>query len=224
MVKDSDRCARELSDAPVDSLAYACLVAVMARGPGAHEEIEHHLAEVARDNGRAVPVTSSAGALVRTLHGVGAERVAIITPYVPALTEMVIDYLRGYGIEVVGSVSLSVQNNVEVGSLDPARLAGHAEKLDLSAADALVASACVQMPSLPAIDRLEERFKLPVVTAATATTAEMLDALGLPRHVPGAGALLRETDGAQPVRHGDAPFEQPPPVPPGSTAPVPPSY
>ena len=31
-----DRCAVELADADCDALAYACLVAVMAAGPGAH--------------------------------------------------------------------------------------------------------------------------------------------------------------------------------------------
>jgi maleate isomerase len=224
MVRDSDRCARELSDAPIDSLAYACLVAVMARGHGAHEEIEEHLAKVAGENGRAVPVTSSAGALVRTLEEMGAKRVAIITPYVPALTEMVIDYLRSYGIDVVDSVSLSVQNNVEVGGLDPAGLAGHADRLDLSGADALVASACVQMPSLSAVEGLEERFELPVITAATATTAELLDTLRLPRRVPGAGSLLWRTDGPPADSRGDAAFQQPPSVEPASTAPVPPTY
>jgi maleate isomerase len=216
MVRDSDRCASELSDAPVDVLAYACLVAVMARGHGAHEEIERRLGDVARDNGRDVPVTSSAGALVRVLRETGAERVALITPYVPALTDMVNEYLRGYGFDVVDSVSLSVQNNVEVGCLDPAGLAGHAERLDLSRADALVASACVQMPSLSAVQALEQRFGLPVVTAATATTAEILDALGLPRRVPDAGGLLWADDvGA---------LDRRPPVEPASTAPLPPTY
>ena len=36
MNQASDRCAVELADARCDALAYACLVAVMAEGPGAH--------------------------------------------------------------------------------------------------------------------------------------------------------------------------------------------
>ena len=38
MVRGSDRCALELSDAGVDVIAYACLVAIMSQGPGFHEE------------------------------------------------------------------------------------------------------------------------------------------------------------------------------------------
>ena len=38
MVRGSDRCALELSDAGVDVIAYACLVAIMSQGPGFHAE------------------------------------------------------------------------------------------------------------------------------------------------------------------------------------------
>jgi maleate isomerase len=47
------------------------------------------------------------------------------------------------------------------------------------------------MPSLPALDGIEEQTGLPVISAATATTAELLDSLGLKRAVPDAGSLLR---------------------------------
>ena len=190
MVSQGDRCARELSDARVDVIVYACLVALMARGGGAHEEIERRLAEVAAENGGEAPVISSAGAIIRVLRGAGIERVAIMTPYLPPLTALVADYIEAYGIEVVASVSLSVADNVEVGRLDSADLRGHARGLDLSRAQMLIASACVQMPSLEVLDVLEEETGLPVISAATATTAELLDALGAPRAVPGAGSLL----------------------------------
>ncbi len=36
MDRDSDRCALELSDAHVDVLGYACLVAIMSMGKGYH--------------------------------------------------------------------------------------------------------------------------------------------------------------------------------------------
>jgi maleate isomerase len=197
MVADGDRCARELSDAGVDVLVYACLVALMANGKRAHERIEEQLAKVAADNGAPAPVVSSAGALVRVLQGLGAERIAIMTPYMPPLTAMVGDYLADYGFEVAGSVSLSVPNNLEVAQLDPAGLLGHARTLDLKDVDVLVASACVQMPSLAVLDELEQALGLPVISAATATAAELLDALGLPRDVPGAGTLLRPSGAAR---------------------------
>jgi maleate isomerase len=47
------------------------------------------------------------------------------------------------------------------------------------------------MPSLPVIEELESRLGVPVISAATATTAELLDALGMAYDVPGGGSLLR---------------------------------
>ena len=55
---------------------------------------------------------------------------------------------------------------------------------------ALVLSACVQMPSLPAIDAVEHHSGLPTLSAATATTWAILRALILEPVAPGAGALL----------------------------------
>jgi maleate isomerase len=63
--------------------------------------------------------------------------------------------------------------------------------LDLSGVDALVISACVQMPSLPLVDAAEQELGLPVISAATAGAYSILRAAGVPLDVPAAGALLR---------------------------------
>jgi maleate isomerase len=81
MDADSDRCARELSDARCDVMAYACLVAIMAAGAGYHEVAEARLARTALDNGGAAPVITSAGALVEGVRALGARRVALVAPY-----------------------------------------------------------------------------------------------------------------------------------------------
>ncbi|MFD2472661.1 maleate cis-trans isomerase family protein [Amycolatopsis silviterrae] len=192
MVGEGERCAAELADARVSAIGYACLIALMAEGPRAHERIEPRLAEVAEQAGCAAPVISSAGALVRTLLELQLRKVAIVTPYLPPLTEMVIRYLAAYDIEVVDSISLGVADNHRVGELDPKALPAHVERLDLSRADGLVLSACVQMPSLPAVDPVEQKLGLPVITAATSTTRELLRATGLDPIVANAGAALAQ--------------------------------
>ncbi|MEA2245861.1 MAG: maleate isomerase [Solirubrobacteraceae bacterium] len=198
MVRDSERCAAEVADAGVDAIAYACLVAVMNEGSGAHAEIEHRLAARAAEvAGRDVPLISSAGALVEALQAIGARRIAVIAPYVRPLTGMVCEYIGACGPEVLRSVSLEVADNLEVGRLDPANLVGIASELDTSDVDALVLSACVQMPSLASIQPVEDRLGIPVVSAATATAYSVLNALRLRPEIPGAGSLL---SGRVPVR------------------------
>jgi maleate isomerase len=186
----SDKSAAELADARCDLLAYACLVAVMAEGPGAHAAAERRLGAAAAAAGHPMPVVTSAGALVAGLAALGARRVALIAPYVEPLTGKVCDYLSGSGVQVVDRISLGVADNVEVGRLDPERLPELAAKLDVRDADAVVLSACVQMPSLPAVPVVERQLGLPVLTAATATVHQVLTRLGLSTHIPDAGALL----------------------------------
>jgi maleate isomerase len=190
MVAESERCARELADARVDVIAYACLIAIMAEGKGAHEAAEDRLTNALAGAHSPAPVTSSAGALVRTLKRLGVRRAALVAPYVKPLTRMVIQYLAGYGITVVDAVSLEVADNVAVGRLDSSRLLSHAKSLDLRHADAIVLSACVQMPSLPAIEEAGRELGLPVLSAATATASEVLALLGEEPVIPGAGAAL----------------------------------
>jgi len=193
MDQDSLRCAAELSDARVDVMAYACLVAIMAQGPGYHCDSQKKLSAVAEsESGVPVPVVSSAGALIEALHHLGARRVAVIAPYIKELTATVCEYIEFEGIEVVDSISLEVADNLAVGRLDPSQLIELAQKVDTSDADALVLSACVQMPSLTVLDTIQQQFDIPVVTAASATVWRTLTALGLDPVAPRAGALLRE--------------------------------
>ncbi|MFM1653340.1 aspartate/glutamate racemase family protein [Brevibacillus sp. B_LB10_24] len=190
MDNDSIRCAVELSDARCDVLAYACLVAIMCNGPGYHSVSEEKLSKTAKDMGVDIPTVSSAGALIQGIQTMGAKKIALIAPYMKPLTGMVIDYIQSYGIEVVDSISLEVADNLEVGKLDPMNLLSISEKLDVREADAVVLSACVQMPSLPAVQEVENRLGKPVLSAATATVYQILRTLGLKPIVPDAGALL----------------------------------
>ncbi|WP_307591617.1 maleate cis-trans isomerase family protein [Variovorax paradoxus] len=190
MDKDSDRCALELSDARVDVLGYACLVAIMSMGHGYHRQSEQRLQQQTIANGGPAPVVSSAGALVNGLHAIGAKKVALLAPYMKPLTQLVISYIENEGIEVVDSISLEIPDNLEVGLQDPMAPVEITRKLRTTGVDAIVASACVQMPSLGSIQPIEDRTGLPVLSSSVATTYMMLKKLGLSTHVPGFGTLL----------------------------------
>jgi len=190
MNAQTQRAALELADARPDVVASACLVAIMAQGPGHHCTAEAEITSALRGEGAQAPVISSAGALLDGIAALGARRIAVITPYMKPLTQLVVDYIEDAGVEVVDALSLEVPDNLAVARLDPAGLREHWRKLDLSRADALVISACVQMPSLAAIQPVEDEAGLPVLSAATATTYRILSELGLDTVVPDAGSLL----------------------------------
>ncbi|WP_139267166.1 Asp/Glu racemase [Celeribacter indicus] len=190
MDADSDRCALELSDAKVDVMGYACLVAIMSMGKGYHCVSGPRLAGVAAGNGGPAPVVTSAGALVEGLRALGARRIALVAPYMKPLTEMVVDYIRNEGIEVSDYIALEIQDNLDVAAHDPLKLPEIVRGLKTDDVDAVVLSACVQMPSLPAVPMAEAITGKPVLTAAIATTWQMLKALDLDTRVPGGGTLL----------------------------------
>ncbi len=190
MDRDSDRCALELADARVDVLGYACLVAIMSMGKGYHRISEQRLHGRTVEAGGPAPVVTSAGALVDGLKALGAKKVSILTPYMKPLTQLVIDYIENEGIEVVDSISLEIPDNLEVGRQDPLAPAEISKRLNTRGVDAVVASACVQMPSLASVQLIEDRIGLPVVSSSVCTTYMMLKKLGLKTRSPGFGALL----------------------------------
>lgn len=187
---DSDRCAIELSDARVDVLGYACLVAIMSMGHGYHRVSEARLHQRTVENDGPAPVVTSAGALIEGLHRLGAKTVSVICPYMKPLTKLVVDYIESEGITVRDYTALEIPDNLDVGRHDPQRLLEIYKTVDRTGIDAFVASACVQMPSLPIIQPLQDQIGIPVVSAAVCTTHQMLDRLGIARMVPRAGALL----------------------------------
>ena len=187
---ESDRCALELSDAHVDVLGYACLVAIMSMGKGYHRESESRLHNLTASNGGAAPVVTSAGALIHGLRTLGATKIAVIAPYMKPLTQLVCDYIETEGIEVQDRVALEIEDNLEVGARDPMAVLDSLPNLKYRGVDALVLSACVQMPSLRAIPEAERRTGLPVVSASVCTTFQMLERLGLKTVAPDAGTLL----------------------------------
>ncbi|MFD3589499.1 Asp/Glu racemase [Streptomyces sp. NPDC058683] len=186
-----ERCILELGDAGVDALLYACLVAVMVGGPGEHERVESAITEQLSTGGASAAVLSSAGALPEALRALEARRIALVTPYALPLAKQVVAYMESEGFEVADWRALEVEDNEQVGRIAPERVMDAARDLDLTGVDALVISACVQMPSLDLVQPAEDEFGIPVVSAATAGAYMLLRKLSLPVDLPDAGSLLQ---------------------------------
>lgn len=189
MNAQADRAALELADASIDIALYACLVAIMVEGPGAHRRSEARLTATLREAGIAAPVLTSAGALVDTLQELNAGRIGLIAPYMPVLTDKVVDYLKNEGLDVVSALSLSVADNTAVGRLNPENLLQLLENIPHSV-DTIVLSACVQMPSLSVLAEAEQRTGIRVITAASATVYQALKRLSLEPGIAQYGSLL----------------------------------
>ncbi len=120
----------------------------------------------------------------------GMKRISIVCPYMEPLTRRVVEYIESEGVEVKDYVALEIPDNLAVAAHDPARLPEIQRRLDRSGIDGLVLSACVQMPSLPSIQKVEDEIGVPTLSASVATTWQMLRSLGMETRIPGCGALL----------------------------------
>lgn len=190
MNREGLRCAAELSDARVDVMSTACLVAIMAQGFGYHRQVEADFRRIVAENGASSKVMTSAGALIHGLKKLGAKKIALMAPYMKPLTDKVVAYIENEGIEVIDRICFEIPDNLEVGRRDPMQLLDDMKRLNTANADVVVLSACVQMPSLPAIQIAQDRLGIRVTSTAVCTARNMLDLLELPVEIPGFGAAL----------------------------------
>ncbi|MES2282669.1 MAG: Asp/Glu racemase [Pseudomonadota bacterium] len=190
MNKEGLRCAAELSDARVDVMSTACLVAIMAQGLGYHRQVEADFKRICTENNSDAEVMTSAGALIYGLKKLGAKKIALMAPYMKPLTAKVVAYIESEGIEVQDSICFEIPDNLEVGRRDPMALLEDVKKLNTANVDVVVLSACVQMQSIPALQIAQDRLGIPVTSTSACTTRNMLDLLKLKAHIPGYGQVL----------------------------------
>ena len=190
MNREGLRCAAELSDARVNVMSTACLVAIMAQGLGYHRQVESDFRRVTSENGSDAKVMTSAGALIHGLKSLGAKKISLLAPYMKPLTDKVVEYIENEGIEVHDRICFEIPDNLEVGRRDPMLLLEDVKRLNTANVDVVVLSACVQMQSIPAVQKAQDMLGIPVTSTSVCTVRNMLDLLGLDAATPGYGKLL----------------------------------
>ncbi|WP_282601635.1 ectoine utilization protein EutA [Paracoccus sp. PARArs4] len=130
-------------------------------------------------------VTTPAGAALRGFAALGAERVALMTPYLEATTNLVGDHFEAHGIDVVRRVSMNFPDDRDMAVLPAERIVEMAVGSDHPDAQALFIS-CTALPVMPLIPRIEEALGKPVLSANQALFWAMLDQAQIPATGPGA--------------------------------------
>lgn len=161
--EDVERCCAALPGGEVDVVVYGCTVGSCYR-----EDSAGFLEGVLES---AVPATAvtTATAVVDALDALGAEAVAVSTPYTERKTAAIGRFLRESGLEVANIDDAG--NRLET---------VHEEGLavDVEAADAVFVS-CMNHPTFDAVEGLEAALGKPVVTSNQATLWAALRAAGV---------------------------------------------
>jgi len=164
---------RDLATTRPDVVVFACTSAGTLRGNAYEKELIRRIGE--RTQARAISV---AAAVRRAIAARGARRIGVVTPYVEALNDSIKGSLEEDGFEVAGIRSMGITANVEIGAVEPARIAEFAAANFRSADVELLFVSCTNFRALDAREQIEQDLGVPMVTSNHAALEAVLERLG----------------------------------------------
>ena len=191
MIDGLEAASRLLADARVDLIAFNC-TAVSTFRPDSEAEITGRIRDAT-----GTPALTTADGLLAALSHFGARRIALITPYLEAVTAREAAYFAHKGFEVVHHASYGIDTNWDMAREPAATWRDFVLANRRDAADAYVLS-CTAIESAAVIDELERALGRPVLTSNQALAWHCQRTAGITAPVPGFGRLLAE--GADRIR------------------------
>ena len=177
---------------------YGCTTGSFFKGPGWDEEMQ----AVITENAGGVPAIGTSPAVVAALRHLGAERLAIVTPYPDWNNDRLRQYMTAMGFTVdmlegnTEGLADQYLGNQGVNNQLPQHVAQFAieqlRKAQELKVDAVFCS-CTAWRSMEAVQAIEAACGLPVITSNQATIWASLRELGLTHSsIVGFGSLLSE--------------------------------
>lgn len=154
---------RDLATARPNVVVFACTSAGTLRGNACEETLVARIGE--RTGARAVSVAAAVRAAIAAR---GARRVGVVTPYREPLNEKIRASLAEGGLDVAGVRSMGIAANVDIGAVEPARIADFCVDSVRGFGGAgveLVFVSCTNLRAFEARERIEQELGLPVVTS-----------------------------------------------------------
>lgn len=181
--------AKSLSAVRPGVLAYACTSGSFVKGMSGARNISETMAIAG-----GAPALTTSEALLEALEYIGASRVVVVTPYVPALTLRLVDFLEEAGYVVVSQTGLGLGVGIsEVPYQETCELIRSA---DTSDADAIFVS-CTNLPTYDIIAPLERELGKSVLSANQVTAWAALKRMGKQAVGPGQSLIHDATPAAK---------------------------
>lgn len=171
-----------LPEATIDAVVFGCTSGSAVIGP---ENVARRVHEV----NPTLKVTNPATAAVAALAHLGCNRLAFIAPYTPDVAETTANIFRGAGIELADALCLGLATDEDIAIPGPDHYLRALAGMDLTGADAIFLS-CTTSRALDAIEIIEARTGLPVVTSNQAAFWHAMSLSGHRPRIAGFGRLL----------------------------------
>jgi maleate cis-trans isomerase len=155
--------AQSLRDDKVDVVVYGCTAAGILAGPERDAAIAASLERVV---GR--PTVTTAGSMNASMQNSGVRNIALVTPYADAVNENLKRFLAAVGVSVQTLSSFAVADVDALGRITGNEVEARAQAVMTNRCDGMFI-ACSQLPTFGVVERLQERFKRPVMSSIKAT-------------------------------------------------------
>jgi maleate isomerase len=169
MMDESLSALKLLNTASVDVVVYGCTSGSLIKGVKWETNLVDKLKQITN-----IPVLTTAGAVVEALKLLEVKKVTVITPYIEKINRMEKRFLEAYGINIVKIKGLGITNNLKIGKTKVSEVQKH---IQLSPETDCLFISCTNLPVINLIQKLEEKFKIPVVTSNQASLWKSLKIL-----------------------------------------------
>lgn len=181
-----ERCTELLRAAPLNVIIFGGTSASFIKGLRWDQAIIDRMSQ----SSRGLPVTTTSTASLNALRRVGAQRIAIATPYIDEVSERAQVFFSDNGFEVVDWRGLGIDDDHSIGFTTVDVVYRLVKTLEHEKADAVFIS-CTNFQTIPIIELLEQELQKPVVSAIQASFWECLRLAGVePAVVVGFGTLF----------------------------------
>lgn len=168
----------------IDVMAYGCTSGAMVIGD---DNVAARIREARPD----VPCTTPMKAAIAGLKALNCRRVALLTPYVDRINQMMRDHMLANDLAVPVMGSFNHENDNEVARIDSASVENAILELGENEAVDAVFVSCTSLRVAHLVEGLEARLGKPVTSSNHAMAWQALRMAGYSEELPGWGRLMR---------------------------------
>ncbi|MEO0749697.1 MAG: aspartate/glutamate racemase family protein, partial [Pseudomonadota bacterium] len=167
----------------LDAIGYGCTSASVLIGPDA---VVHRMHQAQPD----VPVTNPISAVLAALKALGADKIALVTPYGADVVAPMKAFLEDAGVSVVSELSFGERDDRRVARISEASTREAMDEAGRADGVEAVFASCTNLRSFGIIDAAERKLNVPVVSSNSALLWHLTRLSGV-ANVPGPGQLFK---------------------------------
>ena len=137
--------AKSLADCEVDAICYGCTSGSFLEGPSYSTRIEENI-----KNETGIAAITTANAMVESIKELGLKKITVVSPYVQATNERLINFLEELKIKVVSLKAFDLLDQFEHANVPSFLIYQLVRAADVAEAEGVFIS-CTQLPSIDVV-------------------------------------------------------------------------